>query len=294
MDQEMNFDLDKELTPEGPPESFTDKLTWFFKGFIFPLWSRDFYKQAAARRMGAALVFLLGFALLQTIVTTTSIANNLFTFGREIEAAYQKGEIPDMRIENGAASVSGTGKYLIENNRQFFGIDTTGELQRIDTSRFSEGLLLTRTEIHFVNEDGYQVLLLSDLNDTFGNPIILDGASVSRLWSGAAVFISVAVLFGGFLFYSFGRFAYLALLGLLVWGAASLGKKQVNFAPIMITGIYANVPATYAMFILRKAGLTFCGLGVMILLLIWGLAVASVLKNPPPGLQPGEIPGDFD
>lgn len=276
----MENNLDFKLA-EGSPdksEGFSDKLIWLLKGFVYPLWNRPYYKEAASRGMGMALVFLLLFAFLQTIITTTTVATSLSGFSTEIEEAYSSGEIPDIRITNGVASTSGSGKYLIENNRQLVGIDTTGSTVGIDTSQYSEGVLLTRTDIHLVNEDGYQVFPLTELNQTFGDPIVLDAASVTRLWSRIAVFINLSVFFGGYLFYSVGRFIYLVLLGLIVWAAASLSKRGVDFAPILITGIFANVPTTYLMFILRQIGFNFFGLRALILFAIWGIAVAYVLK----------------
>jgi hypothetical protein len=276
----MEDKMDFELSGGSPDKSevFSDKLIWLLKGFVYPLWNRPYYKEAASRGMGIALVFLLLFALLQTIVTATTVATSLSGFGGEIQEAYSSGEIPDIRIANGVASTSGSGKYLIENNRQLVGIDTTGSTSEIDTSQYSEGVLLTRTDLHLVNEDGYQVFPLTELNQTFGDPIVLDAASVTRLWSRIAVFINLSVFFGGYLFYSVGRFIYLVLLGLIVWAAASLSKKGVDFAPVLITGIFANVPTTYLMFILRKVGFNFFGLRALILFAIWGIAIAFVLK----------------
>lgn len=277
MDNKLDFNLDE--GDQNNREGFSEKLLWLLKGFIYPLWNRDYYKEGTRRGMGMALAFLLLFALLQTIVVTITAASSLSGFGSEIEEAYRSGEIPDIRIENGIASASGSGRYLIENNRQLVGLDTTGSTLEIDTSRYSEGVLLTRTEIHLVNEDGYQVFQLSELNKTFGNPIVLDAASVTRLWNRIAVFIDLSVFFGGYLFYSVGRFIYLVLLGLIVWAAASLSKPGVNFSPVLITGIFANVPTTYLTYILRKAGLSFFGLRALILFTIWGITVAYVLKT---------------
>ena len=273
------------------PTSLSEKFIWLLKGFIFPIWSRPYYQEATTKPMGAALVFLLVFAVIQSIVTTGSVAFNLSQFGREIEASYLKGEIPDITIENGIATVSGSGKYIIENYRQIIAVDTTGSIREIDTTLYSEGFLLTQDEFHLVNEDGYQVLPLSDLNRTFGNPIILDAASVTNLWSRIALVIDIIVLGGGFLFFSLGRFVYLALLGLIVWGAVSINNKGYDFGKVLITGIYANVPTTYLMFILRRLGISFFGLRGVILFVIWGIAMAYVLKIEKTDLIPDDLTG---
>jgi len=259
--------------------SFLDQIIWLLKGFVFPVWSRPFYWEASKKSMGTALMFLLLFAILQSIVTTVNVAVNLNQFSQEIEAAYLNNEIPKITIENGLATVSGTGQYMIESNRQVIAVDTTGEMQEIDTNRYSEGFLLTRDEFHLVNEDGYQILPLSDLNDTFGNPIVLDAANVTKFWSSIALIIDIIVLGGGFVFFSLGRFVYLALLGLLVWGVVLINHAGFDFGKILITGIYANVPTTYLMFILRKLDFTFFGLRGIMLFLIWGIAMAYVIKT---------------
>lgn len=273
------------------PANLSEKFIWLLKGFIFPIWSRPYYREATTKPMGAALVFLLVFAVLQSIVTTGSVALSLSQFGREIEAAYLKGDVPNIIIENGIATVSGSGIYIIENYRQIIAVDTTGSMQEIDTTLYSEGFLLTRDELHLVNEDGYQVLPLSDFNKAFGNPIILDAANVTNLWSRIALVIDIIVLGGGFLFFSLGRFVYLALLGLIVWGVVSINNKGYDFGKVLITGIYANVPTTYLMFILRKLGISFFGLRGVILFVIWGVAMAYVLKMEKTDLIPDDLTG---
>jgi hypothetical protein len=259
--------------------SFLDKLTWLFKGFVYPIWNRPYYRDAANKSLGTALVFLLIFAILQSLVTTYSVAANLNQFGEEIEAAFASGEIPDITISNGIASVSGKGKYTFESNRQLVAVDVTGSMLEIDTTQYSEGILLTRDEFHVVNEDGYQVLSLSDLNQSFGNPIVINADSLTNLWSKIVVVLNLIVAGGGFLFYSLGRFFYLALLGLLVWGVVSINKQGFDFGKILITGIYANVPTTYLIFLLDKVGISFFGLRGVILFVFWGIALAFILKE---------------
>jgi hypothetical protein len=259
--------------------TFLDKLLWLLKGFVYPIWSRPYYREAAHKPLGIALLFLLLFAIFQSLFATASVSFNLRQFKDEIEVAYNSGEIPDITIENGIATVSGKGMYSFENNRQLIAVDTTGMTQEINTDLYSEGLLLTRTELHFVSEDGYQILPLTDLNDAFGNPILLNAASMTNLWSKISVIINLIVLGGGFLFYSLGRFIYIVLLGLLVWGVVSINQSGFDFAKILITGIFANVPTTYLIYLLGKIGIGFFGLRGIILFVFWGVALAYILKE---------------
>lgn len=275
----MNYSHPMDDEENQGTTSFLQHIVWLLKGFIYPIWSRPYYKEASHKPMGTALVFLLVFAILQSMLTTGSVALSLNQFGSEIEDAYLTGEIPDIIIQNGKASVSGSGRYIIENNRQIIAVDITGAMREINTDQYSEGFLLTRDEFHLVNEDGYQVLPLSDLNMTFGNPIVLNADSLTGFWAGFSVIINTIVFVGGFLFFSLGRFVYLVLLGLMVWGVISISHKGFDFARILITGIYANVPTTYLMLILRQLGISFFGLRGVILFVIWGIALAYLLKS---------------
>ena len=242
--------IDHEENPET--SSIFQHFVWLVKGFVYPIWSFPYYKKASQKPLGTALGFLLVFAILQSIVSTGSIALSLNRFSREIEEAYLSGEIPDIVIEEGIASVSGSGRYINENNRQIIAVDVTGAMREINTNQYSEGFLLTREEFHMVNEDGYQVIPLSDVNKTFGSPIIMNAESMTGLWARLSILINILVLGGSLMFFSLGRFIYLVLLGLIVWGVVSISHKGFDFARILIIGVYANVPTTYLMFFIRK------------------------------------------
>jgi hypothetical protein len=118
----------------------------------------------------------------------------------------------------------------------------------------------------------------------------MNAKSMTGLWSRISIIINILVLGGGFLFFSLGRFIYLVVLGLIVWGVVSINQKGFDFSRILILGVYANVPTTYLMFILRKFGIGFFGLRGAILFVIWGIALAYVLKTDQgdPGL--GDLP----
>jgi hypothetical protein len=109
----MNYtqSIDHQENPETT--SILQYFVWLAKGFVYPIWSRPYYKEASHKPMGTAFVFLLVFGVLQAIISTGSIALNLNQFGREIEEAYLSGEIPDIVIEDGIASVSGSGRHII-------------------------------------------------------------------------------------------------------------------------------------------------------------------------------------
>ncbi len=280
--------MDNSLVPaaeEKTESGVLADLVWILKGFIYPIWSRDFYKEATRKGVLTAFLFLCLFAFVQTSINTISVAWNLSKFGREIQASYEKEEVPTIVIENGIATASGKGQFIYEQGRQIVAIDTVGQMDTIDTRFYSEGLLLTRTELHMVNEDGYQTIPLASLNETFGDPIILDSNKVLSLWSSFTGIASLAVLVGAFLWHSLIRFLYTAMVGLLVWGIVSIKNKGLDFRMILITGIYANIPTIYLVFIFKKIGFHFFTMHTIILTIIWFIVMRAVLKPDEDELQ---------
>jgi hypothetical protein len=258
---------------------FGSNLIWLLKGFLFPCWSREFYKKASERRVIVAVAFLFIFAIAQTSVTAIQVAIAMNDAGYEIKQAYKKGVIPSIVIKDGLANVDGSQPYIFEDKRQFIAIDTTGGIREINTSEYSEGMLLTRSELHFVNEDGYRVFQLADLNETFGNPIVLDKAHVLEIWNKASLAIDLVAFIGVFIWNSIVRLAYVVLIGLVVWGIVSIKRQGIGFSPILITGIYAIVPTTYLMFVLKQIGIGFFSLYTILFIVIWIIALSFVLES---------------
>ena len=107
---------------------------------------------------------------------------------------------------------------------------------------------------------------------------MLDKTQVLELWEKATSIIDIAAFFGIFFWNAAIRFAYIALLGLLVWGVFSIKYQEVGFNQILITGIYSNVPSIYLSFFIKKIGIGFCGLYTILILIIWTFAMYYVLK----------------
>lgn len=257
-------------------------LSWLIftvKGFVFPCFSPSFYKTSSKKKLPGVIAFFFLFAFVITFVPTLQVVFAMRGVGNEIQGAYERGEFPTIIIEDGLAKVDGHQPFVFENKRTIVAIDTTGGMNEIDTRSYSEGILLTRTEIHFVNEDGYRVLPLSDLNTKFGNPIVLDKAHVLDLWKAFSILIAILAFVGILIWNSLVRLAYIALIGLVIWGIVSLIKKGVGFSPVLITGILANVPVIYLKFLLELANISFFTLYTMLLIVAWSLALWVSLKN---------------
>lgn len=274
MEENNNILQEKNETEEG----FLPNIKWLLKGFTFPCWSRSFYKEAIRKRFLFAFIFFLFFVFVLTSITAIQVAISLKNVGFEITGAYERGEFPSITIEDGIARTDGQEQYIFTDKRTVVEIDTTGNSQGIDTSAYSEGFLLTHDEFHFVNDDGYQVIPLLEMHEYFGNPIILDKSNILNLWQKVALIIDLTVFIGGFFFNILARFAYIALLGLIVWGIISIKHQGIDYKIILITGIYADVPASYLFFLLKKVSITFCGLKPILLIVIWAIVMWYLLK----------------
>jgi hypothetical protein len=268
----MEYNINLTNSHGATEQDLQQGILWIIKGFFYPCWSGNFYRQAIKKKAVIAVLFLFLFAFAQSTITTIRVVQAMNLVGNEIKLAYESGEIPSIIIEDGVAQVDPNEPYISSDNRQFIGIDTTGRIQRINTRVYSVGFLLTETEIHFVNEDGYRIIPLADLHTTFGNPIVLDQSQVVNIWSTAALVIDLLAFIGLFFWNSLVRLALIALLGWVAWGIVSAKEKRVNFSPILITGIYATVPTTYLHLVLNRIGLSFCGFNVILQIIIWAIA----------------------
>jgi hypothetical protein len=261
-------------------DASTSGLAWLLKGFAYPCWSGSFYRQAARKRLILAVLFFTLFGLVFTIVGTARTAIAFNTVRAEIESAFQQGTFPTITIADGRASVEGQQPLvLFDEGRQFIAIDTSGTYREINTNKYSEGVLLTHNAVHVLSEDGYEQIPLSQLNELFGSPIVLDREGVLEIWSTIAAVLGIIVFLGLLLWHVLIRFVHIILFGLLVWGVAAMLQKETDFGPVLTTGLYATVPAMYLHTIFGLLGGVFPGLYSLLLLVIWGFALRAVLRD---------------
>jgi hypothetical protein len=275
-----------QATPASEPAGCGHELAWLGAGLVLPCVSPTFYRQAVRRKLGSAVIFFLLFALLVSTVMTIALGRNLFLAAQGIRLAFQGGYLPEITIRDGVASSTPERPFVLSDGEGIlFAIDTTGAYTEIDASRYSQGWLLTRTELHVLQPgQGYQRMPLSSLNNVLGaNPIVINQDTVTRSWFVVAAFVTVLLGLGLFLWHSLVRLAYLALLGLLFWGVAALLRPKTGFGPVLVTGLYASVPALYAQFLLRQAQVSFLSLYTLLLVPMWGLALAAALMAPKGG-----------
>lgn len=145
------------------------EIGWFFSGAVLPIGSLSFYRKASQRNVGIAILFFLVFTIVTSILSTVALGKSMLGVTRDIRDAYQQGKVPEIAIRGGIAEVSGPQPLILEDQQTgsggaFIAIDTTGQITSIDQSRYYQGILLTRTELHSLSEGRYQRIPLSQLN----------------------------------------------------------------------------------------------------------------------------------
>jgi hypothetical protein len=285
--------MEENITPEVQMNTKTNstgclgEVGWFFGGAVLPMASLTFYRKAAQKSVGSAVLFFVVFTIFISALVTVNFGMDMYSVTAGIQEAYAKGEVPEITISHGVAEVDGEQPFILFNGRDTNGqsilvaVDTTGRITEIDTDRFDQGLLLTRTELHVLNaQNGYQVAPLSELHDMFDkDPIIIDAESVSRLWT----LISITVMSVGFIFlvlwYTVVRLMIISVIALVLWGIVSLMRPKTEFGPIIITGLYALVPAVYLAHLFSRSGMRLPGFQTIFLLGFWIIGLVGVFAD---------------
>lgn len=264
-------------------EGCLGELTWLGMGLTLPIVNLNFYRKAAHRKVSSALLTFFVFALLVTVLTTINFSRTMNEGGQAIQKAYDDGSFPTIIIQDGVARVDGRQPLILaEEDGSIIAIDTTGRLTEIDRSKYYQGLLLTKTEIHLLRKGEYQISKLTEIQQIFNqNPIVLDKANVIQLWKS---FSNLAVIVGfvGLAFWNMLlRLGYLALMALLLWPVANLFKAGTGYQNIFSTGGYVLIPAMLLHHLVSRNGAGFFGDQTLIFLPMWGLALAWSLRKTP-------------
>ncbi len=286
-------EIQPEIKPETPSEQgkagsgCLGQLGWFLSGAVLPIASLSFYRKAAQRSVGSAILFFIVFTLVLSTLSTLNFAVGAFAFMGEIQQAYLDGEIPEITISKGVAEVNSPQPMILLNGADqagrtmFVAIDTTGVIEEIDPSRYDQGFLLTRNEFHLLTDrQGYQTLPLSEFNKAFEkDPIILNGETVSQGWGVVSAFTTLVVLISLILWHTVVRLMFISMIALIFWGVISLIKPNTGFGPIIITGLYAVVPSVYLSHLFSRSDLGFPGEQTFFLLVFWVIGLLANFLN---------------
>ncbi|MBI3163794.1 MAG: DUF1189 family protein [Chloroflexi bacterium] len=275
------------VTTKSTSAGCLGEIGWFLSGAVLPFSSLSYYRKAAQKSVGSAVLFFVVFTLFISTLSTISIAISLFSGIGSIQQAYVDGDIPSITISNGNAVVDGEQPYVLVDGpdetgqNMFVGVDTTGIYTEIDPDIYYQGFLMTETELHMLTpRNGYQSFPLSDLNTAFEkDPIIINADTVSQAW----VFISLLIVIFGFIFLAFWntiiRLMIILVIALFMWGIVTLLRPKTGFEPIIITGLFAIVPAIYLSYLFERVTLRFPGLQTFFLLVFWTIGLLSNFLN---------------
>lgn len=252
-------------------------LEFVIKGFFFPCFDLSFYVEGVAKKNNIFLFYLI-FTVALALVPTFQVAEIIYINGIKLKSLYARGEIPAITISDGIAKSNPSKPYIYIDNTSIFAIDTTGEMKRIDPQYIS-GVLITYNELHQLTPSGYRVNKLAVYNQLFGDPISVNAANISDYFNKILIWGTVATFFAVTMWNVLAKICFILLAGLLLWQFALLLKKQASYKSVIITGIFANVPATYTIFMLKQANITSFILFPVILLIVWAIALREVLKT---------------
>ncbi len=275
-------------TQTGPATNEPEELSswgWFLSGAVLPLGSFAFYRKASQMRVLSAIMFFFAFTLVLSLLTTLNVGFVMFPIESQIQQAYAAGDVPEITISHGYAQVDGVQPWFLldetttSGQRTLVAVDTTGTLTRIDTGKYDTGFLLTSTDLHVLSQDGeYQVLPLSDVNAAFStDPILINAQSLTQAWRLMTTITVILAFLLLVLWQSVVRLMIVALVALILWGVISLIKPNIGFGPVIITGLYAVVPAVYLSHLFNRSDLGLPGLQTLFLLIFWGLGLAASL-----------------
>lgn len=276
--------MNESANPQEPKPAGTGclgELGWFIGGFILPLGSFSYYRKAAAKSAGQAILFFFLFTITASFLASIGLGVTMQAAGRDIRQSFEDGTMPEIVIRNGVAEVDGPQPIILADMRDdssqriIIIIDTTGKTRQIDSSKYDQGLLLKERELHLLNQNGeYQVLPLEDLNTMFEtDTIVIDADSATRGWRVFTISFAVIAFIGLILWNSIVRLMFISLVALALWGGVSLFRPDTGFGPVIISGIYSFVPAVYISHLLGRAGLYVPCLQTVLFLSAWIIAL---------------------
>jgi hypothetical protein len=281
--------MEENIIPESKPEKKANgagclsELGWFFSGAVLPMGSFAYYRKAVQKSVGSAILFFILFTLVISTLSTIGFGVTMFSAIKGIQKAYADGDVPEITISHGVAKVDGPQPFILVNGESSNGqtilvaADTTGKITEIDARQYDQGFLLTGTELHVLTQQNdYQAVPLSELNTLFKqDPIIVNAQTVSQAWGIMSTIFVILVFIFLVLWHTVVRLMVISIIALILWGIVSLIKPNTGFGPIIITGLYAIVPAIYLSHLFSRSNFGLPGIQTFFLLVFWvtGLVV---------------------
>lgn len=257
-------------------------------GWALSWFSPTFYRHVTRQRLINAIGFLGVLALVLTGLQTISFLRGALSARPDIQEMFDTGEFPEVTIKDGVAEVSGPEPFVLyDDGIQMMVLDTTGTFTADDLAGYTQAFIMTEDSVLFVQYGQIQEVPLSEFHTIFNaNPIVINADTLTSAWTTFTwVFSAVAVVFL-LLWHTLVRLAYLALIGLVIWGVTALIRPGTGFSPVLVTGIYAVIPAMLLRFFFGQVGVQFPGLFTMLLVPGWAVALAlAVMERKPKNVE---------
>lgn len=268
--------VDKESVNRAQMESTTRPSIWqlFGAGFVLSGCSPSFYYHAARRWLITAVGFFILFGLILAGVETWRVANDMRPFREDINAAFTEGKFPAITIADGEAIVHGPEPFVVvDDGQNLIVLDTTGEYTgaELESGRYESGIILTKNRLYSIDDQGEVQIVPLDLPFLTQRTIEINEDLAQSMVSAVQL-----LAFLGLSFWHVGLgLTYITLLGFVVWGLAALAQRNIGFSTVMTTGLFAVVPATYANYLLDRAGIDSFGMFTLLLLLGWVISLVA-------------------
>lgn len=281
--QNDGMNLQSPAQPSQSGQGCLGEITWLGMGLTLPLTCKNFYRRVAGRRLLSAFLVFFVFALILTVLTTITFSNTLAEGQQGIQRAFDDGTFPTITIQDGIATVDAPQPfYLADQGGDLIVLDTTGQVTDIDRDRYSQGMVLTRTDLIVLNNGRLQTVSLADLQSAFNqNPLVLDRTNSVNLWNDFSKVLVIVAFFAVAMWNMLLRLGYLALLALLVWPIARLFNPKVGYAVVFGIGAYVLIPAMILRYlIVRSTGSGFFMLQTLLFVPLWLVGLLWALRQP--------------
>ncbi|MCB9420194.1 MAG: DUF1189 family protein [Ardenticatenaceae bacterium] len=279
MEQDIKKLKDETLLPEDVlKENGRSKPAWWQiwgSGLVLSGCSPSFYYHAARRRLTAVLFFVL-FGLILAGLQTGQVVYAMRPFRDDVNAAFDEGKVPAVTIANGEAVVHGPEPFVaVDDGRNLVVFDTTGQYTGEELGDYESGLVLTKTKLVSIDDNGN--IQTTPLNLPFlrQRTIEINAEVAQRILSGLQVTVFLGLAFWRVIL----GLIYVTMLALVVWFVADQVKPGIGFGPVWTTGLYAAVPAAYAHYLLDRVDIDFFSMFTLLLLAGWVVSLVAAAAD---------------
>jgi hypothetical protein len=243
-------------------------------GLVLSGCSPSFYYHAARRHVMTAVLFFMLFGLILAGVVTGQVVYAMRPFREEVNAVFVEGKIPPITIANGEATVHGPEPFVaVDDGRNLVVFDTTGQYTGEELDDYQSGLVLTKTKLVSIDDQGNVQTTPFNLPFLRQRTIQINARLVQQILNGVQVSV-----FLGLTFWHVGvGLLYLGSLALIIWAVATQVKPGIGLGSVLTTGLYAAVPATYAHYLLDRVDIDFLGLFSLLLLAGWAVSLVAAV-----------------